>query len=170
MRRSRFASNSWSWGAPASIPLLTGQKKGPILFSQYQSAKFNKPFRAAQFFGSHFDPLLGLPTTSPWIACRHRSQFRRKRSGDNTVHTSQTHHQDYHPDRTFHGLFLLECGSPGSGNPHAHELYIHLSRNRTLEEPRPRCGRNRQGCRGGNPLPSIEMKRSDRLTSKFYRK
>jgi hypothetical protein len=97
------------------------------LSAQYQSAKSNQPFRAAEVFGPHFDPLLCLPTTSVWIASRHGSQFRRKRTGHHTIRTSQTYHQDYHPDRTFHGLFLLECESPGSGNPHADELYSQVS-------------------------------------------
>jgi hypothetical protein len=44
-----------------------GQKKGPISFSQYQSAKLNKPFRAAQFVDhisipclAYLQPVLGL--------------------------------------------------------------------------------------------------------------
>jgi hypothetical protein len=68
------------------------------------------------------DPAFGLLATSAWSACWHRSLLRCERSCDDAIHTRQTYHQDYHPDRTFHG-FSLRCGSPGSGNPHAHELY-----------------------------------------------
>jgi hypothetical protein len=73
----------------------------------------------------HFvcDPATGLSASGPGIARWHRSQLRRKRSCDDPIHARQTYHQDYHPDRTFHGLFLLECGSPGSGYPHGEELY-----------------------------------------------
>src|ERR1043165_2985475 len=54
----------------------------------------------------------------PWVARRHRTALQRIADRSSCCQTSASHgyHQDYSPDRTFHG-FLLTCGFPGSGNP-----------------------------------------------------
>jgi hypothetical protein len=51
-----------------------------------------------------------------WIACWHGSDLCRcHRGSDHHIRTSETYHQDQHPDRMFHGVFLLNADPLGAG-------------------------------------------------------
>jgi hypothetical protein len=50
------------------------------------------------------------------IACWHGTDLcRRQRGSDHHIRTRQTYHQDQHPDRMLHGVFLLNADPLGAG-------------------------------------------------------
>src|SRR5437016_5154549 len=97
------------WDPHSKLWVETIQKKRADIVFTISTLRIHKPFRAASVIGS-FLIRYWLSASGSGIARGHWSLLRCKRSGNNCIRTNQTYHQDYHPDRTFHGLFLLECG------------------------------------------------------------